>query len=110
AAAGVKAGDTQPNIVTLGETAASLMSIEGDRIAANGYTPRGLEVLFHADIKATDGTITRFHTTFFVANSGAGVFAAGFNEWGRWLDDTYGPSDPRVLATSDAVLDWMLAR
>ena len=108
-AAGLTANDTLPSILTLGTTATSFMSIEGDQITENGYTPRGVEVLFHADIKATDGTVTRYHTTFFIANSGAGVFASGFNEWGRWLDDTYGPSDPRILATSDAVLDWMLA-
>ena len=109
AAAGILAGDTLANILTLGQGAAQFMSIEGDQISANGQTPLGIEVLFHADIKASDGTIARFHTTFFVARSGAAVFASGFNEWGRWLDDWYAPGDARIQATSGAVLGWMLA-
>ena len=109
AAAGLAESDTMQGIVSLGPSPTDFMSIEGDRIEANGRTPDGLEVLFHADIKATDGTTTRFHTTFFAAHNGAGVFAAGFNEWGRWLDDWFVPGDARIQKTSDAVLDWMLA-
>ena len=109
AAAGLSPGDTLPGLLTLGAGATTFMSIEGDRLDANGYTPRGIEVLFHADIKASDGSIQRFHTTFFVASSGAGVFASGFNEWGRWLDDWFQPGDARIRNTSDAVMDWMLS-
>jgi hypothetical protein len=108
-AAGLNQADTLGNILTLGSGATEFMSIEGDRIEANGLTPPGLEVLFHADVRATDGTTERFHTTFFVARSGAGVFASGANEWGRWLDDWYSPADLRIQRTTGAVLDWMLA-
>jgi hypothetical protein len=109
AAGGLHPTDTLPNILTLGGDATEFMSIEGDRISDNGQSPLGLEVLFHADIKSTSGTMERFHTTFFVAHSGAGVFASGFNEWGRWLDDWFTPGDARMKRVSDAVLDWMLA-
>lgn len=109
AAAGLAPGDTLANILTLGTGSTQFMSIEGDRIAANGQTPAGLEVLFHADINSTAGTVERYHTTFFVSRSGAGVFASGFNEWGRWLDDWFAPGDARIQHVSDAVLDWMLA-
>jgi hypothetical protein len=108
ARARLSAADTLRGIVALGPSPTDFMSIEGDRIEANGQTPEGLEVLFHADIKATDGTVERYHTTFFVARSGAGVFASGFNEWGRWLDDWFVPGDTHVRAVSDGVLDWML--
>jgi hypothetical protein len=109
AAAGLTPGDTLAGILTLGTGSAQFMSIEGDRISDNGQTPAGLEVLFHADIKTTVGTIARYHTTFFVSRGGAGVFASGFNEWGRWLDDWFTPGDTRIKNVSDAVLNWMLA-
>ena len=109
AAAGLSESDTLLGIVALGPSPTDFMSIEGDRIESNDATPPDLEVLFHTDIKATDGSIARFHTTFFVARSGAGVFAGGFNEWGRWLDDWFVPGDARIEKTSDAVLDWMLS-
>lgn len=108
AAGGLAWPDTLKNALSLGSDATSTMSIEGDRIENNGRTPAGLEVLFHSDITATDGTIERYHTTFFIASSGAGVFASGFNEWGRWLDDSFGPTEPHILGVSNAVLDWML--
>jgi hypothetical protein len=107
-AAGLNAGDTLSGILTLGSGSTQFMSIEGDRISDNGRSPLDLEVLFHADIRSTSGSVERYHTTFFVSPSGAGVFASGFNEWGRWLDDWFAPGDARIKHVSDAVLDWML--
>ncbi len=98
AAAGLASGDSLP----------ALAADEGDEIVANGSTPPGLQVLFRAPWSRRPGQLDVFYTTFYVAGSGAGVFAAGNRPFAFGLDPWGGPaySQPlqRVIV---AVLDWM---
>jgi N,N-dimethylformamidase beta subunit-like, C-terminal len=88
-----------------------MIQVEGDQIVANGRTPANLQVLFRSPIVGNDSLPHYYHTTFFVAPSGAGVFAAGTNEWGHALDDVVDVSagTVRIRAVSAAVLQWMLS-
>lgn len=109
-AAGLNPGDTLKDILSLPTGSQAMSSIEGDRIADNGRGPEDIQVLLRSSILATTGTTEEYHTTFFLAPSGAGVFASGFNEWGRWLDDWYSPGDSRIQELTQAVFEWMLVR
>jgi len=107
--AGLKAKDTIPNILddrTPGWPHPS--SLEGDQLVANGKTPPTIQVLLRAmysgGIPVPSGI---FHTTFYVAPSGTGVFDAGINEWGRFLSGFFGPSNRAIENVTKAVLDWM---
>jgi hypothetical protein len=109
--AGLDAGDTIPNILddrTAGWPQPS--SLEGDQLVANRKTPPTIQVLFRAVY--TGGVVIKsgiFHTTFYVAPSGAGVFDAGLNEWGRFLSGFFAPSNSGIEKVSKSVLDWMSA-
>lgn len=95
-----------------GDTLANLISVEGDRIVANGRTPASLQVLFRSPYvpKNAGDPASVYHTTFYIAPSGVGVFAAGTNQWGRGLASQLGqPENPALQRLTGAVLDWMLA-
>jgi hypothetical protein len=98
-AAGLAAGDTIHGIV----------GNEGDQIVANGSTPPGLQVLFRSPYSPLPGQAPAvYHTTFYIAPSGAGVFASGLNRLGIGLEP--GPSswrNPALQRVMAAVLDWM---
>lgn len=94
-----------------GDALRNQVAVEGDRIIPPG-TPAGLQVIFRSPI------VPKFHvpyapfyyTTFYVAHSGAGVFAAGDVEYGRGLDAFHGTAEnPGLEALTKAVLDWMLS-
>jgi hypothetical protein len=110
-AAGVQAGDTVGGlrvfpVPTLATT------FEGDNIFQNGSSPTGLQVLFRITLPHStraEGLTTVYHTTFFTTASGAGVFATGFNEWGRWLGSFAGPEHRVIGGVTKAVLDWMMS-
>lgn len=84
---------------------------EGDQIVENGKTPANLQVLFRSSFAQWPGQEPGvFHATFFVARSGAGVFASGTNEWARRLDSFFGQEEsPHLQRLTKSVLDWMLS-
>jgi len=98
-AAGLHPGDSIPGLV----------GWEGDRIVANGLTPPRLQVLFKSPIAPAPGRPPdRYHTTFYVAGSGAGVFASGSNLFALGLEPaptaTSSPALRRLMAN---LLSWM---
>ena len=93
--AGLQAGDT------LGIDTGT----EVDQVVNNTVSPAGLQVLLTNRIPVGTGYRT-FQSTFYIAPSGAGVFATGTNHWEQYLDGT---TDPRVEGLTKAVLNWMLS-
>jgi len=98
-AAGLNRGDSIPGVI----------GPEGDMVVKNGYTPTNLQVLFRSMIPVSTGRITN-SAAFYTASSGAGVFSAGNNYFGRGLDGLFGREDPRLTAMMESVLAWMSAR
>ena len=98
-AAGLSSGDQVP----------AVMGTEGDMIAANGRTPPNLQVLFRSTAPASDKQPAPVvnHATFFIAPSGAGVFASGSNEFAAGLDGLFGVESTKLQALTKAILDWM---
>jgi hypothetical protein len=92
-----------------GDSILGLIGPEGDMIVKNGLTPPNLQVLFRATLPVGAGRISNA-AAFYVAPSGAGVFAAGNNYFGRGLDGLFGQEDTRLTALMEGVLDWMLVR
>ena len=94
-----------------GDSVPGLVGSEGDQIVDNGGTPSDLQVMFRSPAQAKDtafGTIY-YYTTFYRAPSGAGVFAAGSNDYARGLDGYWGSTEsPKLQALTKGVLDWML--
>jgi N,N-dimethylformamidase beta subunit-like protein len=100
AAAGISAGDSIGGFV----------GGEGDR-PTPGISPSNLEVLFRSPDRTQDPLANHYYyTTFFVAPSGAGVFAGGNNYYARALDDLFDAGDPRIQRLTLAILEWMLAK
>jgi hypothetical protein len=98
--AGINPGDTFPGY----------LGGEGDRPTPAG-SPSNLQVLFRSPNKnLTPPAGHYYYTTFFVAPSGAGVFAAGNNYFARSLDNLFDPGDARLQQLTLSVLQWMLAR
>jgi hypothetical protein len=100
AAAGIQPGDSIPHEVTS----------EGDVPFANGFGPTNLQVLFRSPFVPRNAATTyehAFYTTFFIAPSGAGVFAAGNNEFARGLDSFRSTPEPRLQQLFKAILGWM---
>jgi hypothetical protein len=106
---GLKVGDSLPAILdSKAPGPPPSYSLEGDQIVPNGQTPPATLVLFRA--LYTGGVVTPkgvFETTFYVAPSGAAVFDAGFNEWGRFLSGYFGPSNAAIESVTKNVLEWM---
>jgi hypothetical protein len=63
-----------------------LVGYEWDRIFTNGATPAGLKVLGTSPTQKDDHTDDVSNTTYYIAPSGAMVFAAGSIYWTRGLD------------------------
>lgn len=96
-----------------GDTISQLVRSEGDQLVNNGRTPRNLQVLARSPYALktgrTAGAPQVYYTTFYQARSGAGVFAAGTNDFARGLDSLYhAPESARLQALLAGVLDWML--
>jgi len=100
--AGLKPQDSLPDEI----------AVEGDEVVSNGRTPPNLQLLFRSPIISNDGRSYFYSGTFFIAPSGAGVFASGSNEYGRGLDSLFAPLPPNgaVSGLTKAVLDWMVNR
>jgi len=93
-----------------GDSISGFVGGEGDRPTTAG-SPANLQVLFRSPDRTTAPLTNHYYyTTFFVAPSGAGVFAAGNNYFARGLDDLFDPGDSRVQRLTLTVLQWMLAR
>lgn len=92
-----------------GDTLSDLVGDEGDAPFWKPPSPDNLQVLFRSPNRPNPGPTNHFYTTFFIARSGAGVFAAGNLEFARGLDNFLQPANPRLQALIAAVLDWMLA-
>jgi hypothetical protein len=88
-----------------------LVGSEGDEIVHNGRTPADLQVLFRSPTAAGQRRPQRiYYSTFFIAPSGAGVFASGTTRFPQALDPAVGSTwDPRIDRLTGAILDWMLA-
>jgi hypothetical protein len=65
----------------------NLVGYEWDRIFANGATPVGLHVLSTTHTIQDDNTPDTSNTTYYVARSGAMVFASGSIYWALALDN-----------------------
>jgi hypothetical protein len=63
-----------------------LVGYEWDRVFHNGATPPGLRVLSVSATVAADGTHDFSNTTYYIAQSGAMVFATGSIYWSYALD------------------------
>lgn len=90
-----------------GESLGLLGGAEGDGVVDNGFTPSNLQFLFTADQQLANGAHQQFHSAFFIAPSGAGVFATGTNRWTARLDGA--TALPAVQQVTAAVLGWMQA-
>ncbi|HKU63046.1 MAG TPA: N,N-dimethylformamidase beta subunit family domain-containing protein [Gemmatimonadales bacterium] len=91
-----------------GDTIAIASGTEGDQFFPGApFTPKGTEMLLRAVYPVPDSTPLYFNSTFYVAPSGAGVWATGTNKWAAYLDGDRDPANPKVQALTRAVLDWM---
>ncbi|GAC1388743.1 MAG: hypothetical protein NVS4B11_11420 [Ktedonobacteraceae bacterium] len=64
-----------------------LVGYEWDRVYDNGFSPKGLHVLGASDTTTDTGTSDKSNTTYYVASSGAMVFASGSIYWENALDN-----------------------
>lgn len=93
----------------VGDSTPVIAGWEGDRIVDNGHTPRGIKVLFEAHFMSDQHIPDAMQTTFYVAKSGAGVFAAGTVGWNWGLNDLGPlPPDERQERFVRNLLDWYL--
>jgi hypothetical protein len=92
-----------------GDSILGVVGSEGDMVVNNGHTPPNLQVLLRATVMVKTGRIYN-RAAFYVSPSGAGVFAAGNNEFGRGLDGLFGKVDPHLTAFMSSVLRWMATR
>lgn len=99
AAAGLHAGDS------LGVQTTA----EGDGVVNNGLTPPGLQTILLATQPTLTGGVQIHRATFFVAPSGAGVFASGSNWWTIYMDNANQNEDRHIEGITEAVIDWMSA-
>jgi len=84
----------------------NVVGYEWDRIWNNGATPRGLHVLGASYTVGQDGGVGASHseTTYYVARSGAFVFASGSIYWSYALDDLHIWDVPRIYNHRDCLL------
>lgn len=64
-----------------------LVGYEWDRIHDNGLTPENLQILAVSPTVTSEGAYDLSHTTYYIAPSGALVFATGSLYWTAALDD-----------------------
>lgn len=69
-------------------------------------TPPGAEMLLRT-VYPIPRSSPRYNSSFYVAGSGAGVWATGTNRWAAYLDGDRDPANPSVQALTPAVLGWM---
>jgi hypothetical protein len=80
-----------------------LVGYEWDSVYANGRSPAGLQVLSASPALAKTGVRSLSNTTYYVARSGAVVFAAGTIDWAYALDDIRLVDNPQCLGRTRAV-------
>lgn len=66
---------------------AGLVGYEWDRVHHNGLTPENLQILAVSPTVTNEGEYDLSHTTYYIAPSGAMVFATGSLYWTSALDD-----------------------
>jgi hypothetical protein len=64
-------------------------------------------MLLRAVYPISGATPRYYDSSFYVAPSGAGVWATGTNKWAAYLDGDREPANPKVQAITRAVLAWM---
>jgi hypothetical protein len=64
----------------------SLVGYEWDKVFENGYTPPGLQILATSPVLSIEGIHDTSNTTYYIAPSGALVFATGSIYWTAALD------------------------
>ena len=77
-----------------------LVGYEWDRVFANGATPAGLQVLGASKTVDNTNTPDTSNTTYYVAPSGAMVFATGSISWTLALDNYRFQTDPSCSSRS----------
>jgi hypothetical protein len=77
-----------------------VVGYEWDRIFDNGYSPPNLQVLSTSPTLSDDNKSDVGNTTYYIAPSGAMVFATGSIYWALSLDDYR--LDPDPACNSDA--------
>ena len=91
-----------------GDTISIASGTEGDQFFPGGqYTPAGTEMLLRAVYPIPGAAPRYYNSTFYVAPSGAGVWATGTNKWAAYLDGDREPANPKVQAITRVVLGWM---
>ncbi len=83
-----------------------LVGYEWDRVFANGATPAGLHVLGVSPTLYGNNAPDVSNTTYYIAPSGAMVFATGSNYWTRSLD-SYRLYKDKMCAGQDLVVPGM---
>jgi hypothetical protein len=94
--------------LTSGDTLRIDAGTEGDEyVPTSGGTPPGTQMLLRA-IQPVSGPSPRyFHSTFYIAPSGAGVWDAGTNFWAAYLDGERKAANGDVGQLTRVVLSWM---
>jgi hypothetical protein len=80
-----------------------LVGYEWDRVFANGATPAGLQVLGTSHVLNSIGAADTSNTTYYIAPSGAMVFATGSIYWTRALDNYRFQTDTSCTGQSSVV-------
>jgi hypothetical protein len=80
-----------------------LVGYEWDRIFANGATPAGLQVLAASNTVNNANNSDTSNTTYYIAQSGAMVFATGSINWTFALDNYQLHPDTFCSSQSQAV-------
>lgn len=80
-----------------------LVGYEWDKVFANGATPPGLQILSVSHTVNDNGLPDVSNTTYYIAPSGAMVFATGSIYWEYALDDYRLTPDPACSGQSQAV-------
>ncbi len=80
-----------------------LVGYEWDRIFNNNATPKGLQVLATSSTVTDTGTTDKSNTTYYIAPSGAMVFASGSIYWAYALD-SYRVNVDKVCGNKNAAV------
>lgn len=81
----------------------NVVGYEFDHIFYNGATPPGLHVLGDSFAQGQDSGASHSQTTYYVAQSGAFVFASGSIYWSYALDDLHIWDMPHVPASDECL-------
>jgi hypothetical protein len=93
-----------------GDTISIAAGTEGDQLFPGApFTPHGTEMLLRSVQTVPDANPRYFNSSFYVAPSGAGVWATGTNRWAAYLDGERAPANPKVERITRVILDWMAA-